>query len=45
MVNWVAKVEVIQQNLGDANLPPSVKALFQNGATISFENLNQLQWN
>tara|TARA_R100000781_G_scaffold50655_1_gene33513 strand:+ start:2184 stop:5534 length:3351 start_codon:yes stop_codon:yes gene_type:complete len=46
-VSWIAKVEIIQQPLGDPGgvIVPTSKALYQNSTGILFENLNNLEWN
>ncbi len=44
-VYWTAKIEVMQQRLGDENMPPAFFALYQNGEGILFQNFNNLQWN
>jgi len=45
MVNWVAKVEIIRQPIGDDEAGLPIKALYQNSAGILFENLYNLEWN
>tara|TARA_R100000808_G_scaffold118_1_gene858 strand:- start:1236 stop:4565 length:3330 start_codon:yes stop_codon:yes gene_type:complete len=46
-VSWIAKVEIIQQPLGDPGgvMIPASKALYQNSAGILFQDLNNLEWN
>ena len=46
-VSWIAKVEIIQQPLGDPDgvMTPTSKALYQNSTGILFENLYNLEWN
>jgi hypothetical protein len=46
-VNWIAKVEIIRQDLGspDAELQPGVKALYQNNGNILLQDLTYLLWN
>jgi hypothetical protein len=46
-VSWIAKVEIIQQPLGDPGgvMIPTSKALYENSAGILFEDLNNLEWN
>ena len=44
-VYWTAKIEMIQQVLGDENYPPAIFALYQNSEGILFQNLNRLEWN
>tara|TARA_R110002020_G_scaffold208111_2_gene413750 strand:+ start:142 stop:3468 length:3327 start_codon:yes stop_codon:yes gene_type:complete len=46
-VNWVAKVTVIRQPLGDpdATLIPNVRAIYQNAENILFQDLDNLIWN
>ena len=46
-VSWIAKVEVIQQPLGDPAgvMIPASKALYENSTGILFQDLNNLEWN
>ena len=46
-VSWIAKVEVIQQPLGDPDgvMIPASKALYENSTGILFQDLNNLEWN
>jgi len=47
MVNWIAKVEIMQQKIGYKNgtFKPSVKAVYQNYAGILLQNNYLLEWN
>jgi hypothetical protein len=46
-VNWVAKVSLIRQPLGDPDgtLIPTVSAIYQNADNIMLQNLDNLLWN
>ena len=44
-INWIVKVELLKQKLGDPLFSIPTRAIFQNGRNIILENLNQLLWN
>ena len=46
-VNWVAKVHILQQPLGDTTgeFTPNVRAIYQNAKNILLQNLDNLIWN